>query len=168
MPGKWMSGNLFENEMLCASLPHVSPSVIIVCNAVSPFAKCSFQFTVHDIGLYVTRDVSSLFFANEWPSDSFKGCSKTVPLHTTLPANPRHRLGADSKTTPVGLCSSRSQVTRRDKERATNSSHIHAHRLCFTFGFILCIQFSTILCYEHHILRSTPQAILHSFSSIWT
>lgn len=40
-----------------------------------------------------------------------KGCAKTVPLHTTLPANPRYWLGADSKATPVGLCTTRSQVT---------------------------------------------------------
>lgn len=39
-----------------------------------------------------------------------KGCAKTVPLHTTLPANPRYWLGADSKATPVGLCTTQSQV----------------------------------------------------------
>ena len=39
-----------------------------------------------------------------------KGCAKTAPLHTTLPANPRHWLGADPKATPVGLYATRSQV----------------------------------------------------------
>lgn len=39
-----------------------------------------------------------------------KGCAKTVPLHTTLPANPRYWLGADSKATPLGLCTPQSQV----------------------------------------------------------
>lgn len=46
-----------------------------------------------------------------------KGCAKTVPLHTTLPANPRYWLGADSKTTPVGLCTTQSQVTARATKR---------------------------------------------------
>lgn len=43
-----------------------------------------------------------------------KGCAKTVPLHTTLPANPRYWLGADSKATPVGLCAARSKVIDRE------------------------------------------------------
>lgn len=47
-----------------------------------------------------------------------KGCTKTVPLHTTLPANPRYWLGADSKATPVGLCAARSKViNRKSNER---------------------------------------------------
>lgn len=45
-----------------------------------------------------------------------KGCAKTVPLHTTLPANPRYWLGADSKATPVGLCTSQSQVIKSNKK----------------------------------------------------
>ena len=46
-----------------------------------------------------------------------KGCAKTVPLHTTLPANPRYWLGADSKATPVGLCTSQSQVTDPESDK---------------------------------------------------
>ena len=45
-----------------------------------------------------------------------KGCAKTVPLHTTLPANPRYWLGADSKATPVGLCATQSQVNNRHSD----------------------------------------------------
>lgn len=40
-----------------------------------------------------------------------KGCAKTTPLHTALPANPRYWLGTDPKATPVGLCATQSQVT---------------------------------------------------------
>lgn len=46
-----------------------------------------------------------------------KGCAKTVPLHTTLPANPRYWLGADSKATPVGLCTTQSQVISHKSNR---------------------------------------------------
>ena len=70
-----------------------------------------------------------------------KGCAKTVPLHTTLPANPRYWLGADSKATPVGLCTSQSQVTdpesdekkqnktkkKNNRPRATNATHSHSY-----------------------------------------
>lgn len=46
-----------------------------------------------------------------------KGCAKTVPLHTALPANPRYWLGADPKATPVGLCTAQSQVTTRARKK---------------------------------------------------
>lgn len=39
-----------------------------------------------------------------------KDGAKTAPLHTALPANPRHWLGADSKAAHVGLCTTQSQV----------------------------------------------------------
>ena len=60
-----------------------------------------------------------------------KGCAKTVPLHTTLPANPRYWLGADSKATPVGLCTTQSQVITRARKpnRARNDSHSHSYML---------------------------------------
>lgn len=78
-----------------------------------------------------------------------KGCAKTVPLHSTLPANPRHWLGADSKATPVGLCTTRSQVntTARKLNNAGNASHSHSYVLMevwFTFS-ITAAQFFFIL-----------------------
>lgn len=70
-----------------------------------------------------------------------KGCAKTVPLHTTLPANPRYWLGADSKATPVGLCTTQSQVINRQSDkkenrpRATNATHSHSYILVIYFCF---------------------------------
>lgn len=68
-----------------------------------------------------------------------KGCAKTVPLHTTLPANPRYWLGADSKATPVGLCTSQSQVIKSNKRhRHRIATHCHSYllmELSFTFVF---------------------------------
>lgn len=62
-----------------------------------------------------------------------KGCAKTVPLHTTLPANPRYWLGADSKATPVGLCTTQSQVITiagaGEPNGAGNVSHFHSYML---------------------------------------
>lgn len=70
-----------------------------------------------------------------------KGCAKTVPLHTTLPANPRYWLGADSKAAPVGLCTTQSQVNLSrgqwqdtDLKRWMPLIPLHMH-LWFTFVF---------------------------------
>lgn len=61
-----------------------------------------------------------------------KGCAKTVPLHTTLPANPRYWLGADSKATPVGLCTTQSQViSHQSKEKETDRQCHYCHPLPF-------------------------------------
>lgn len=100
-----------------------------------------------------------------------KGCAKTVPLHTTLPANPRYWLGADSKATPVGLCTTRSQVTNH-KDHVKKIDHkpemplipIHMYLIfCFVlFGFVL---FTTVASFSflvnHHIL-SWVQSLGHS------
>lgn len=59
------------------------------------------------------------------PLIHLKGCAKTAPLHTTLPANPRHWLDADSKATPVGLCSTRSQVGKSSRITPTMNDWIH-------------------------------------------
>lgn len=72
-----------------------------------------------------------------------KGCAKTVPLHTTLPANPRYWLGADSKATPVGLCTTRSQVTNH-KDHLKKIDHkpemplipIHMYLIFVLFCFV--------------------------------
>lgn len=76
-----------------------------------------------------------------------KGCAKTVPLHTTLPANPRYWLGADSKATPVGLCTTQSQVIdRKSNEKKLTTSHkchsfpfIHAHGVVIYFLFSITV-----------------------------
>lgn len=59
------------------------------------------------------------------PLIHLKGCAKTAPLHTTLPANPRYWLDADSKATPVGLCSTRSQVGKSSRVTSTTNGLIH-------------------------------------------
>lgn len=80
-----------------------------------------------------------------------KGCAKTVPLHTTLPANPRYWLGADSKATPVGLCTTQPKViNHKSSERKQTTSHkchslpsIHAHGDVIYFMFSMAA--STLL-----------------------
>lgn len=96
-----------------------------------------------------------------------KGCAKTVPLHTTLPANPRYWLGADSKATPVGLCTTRSQVTDY-KNNVKKIDHkpemplIPIHMcLWFIFGFFFTIVASFSFLVNHHIL-SQVQSLGHS------
>lgn len=61
-----------------------------------------------------------------------KDRAKTAPLHSALPANPRHWLGADSKAAHVGVCTGRSQVTCHHgyAPQATSAAHsVHAHDL---------------------------------------
>lgn len=61
-----------------------------------------------------------------------KDRAKTAPLHSALPANSRHWLGADSKAAHVGVCTGRSQVTchRSYAPQATSAAHsVHAHDL---------------------------------------
>lgn len=103
-----------------------------------------------------------------------KGCAKTVPLHTTLPANPRHWLGADPKTTPVGLCTTRSQVipnhrSQKAKQPGTPLILIHTSSwtsdlLLFSSTVALFYDFFFNLVRHHIVLVRSPQY----FSSIWT
>lgn len=61
-----------------------------------------------------------------------KDHAKTAPLHSALPANPRHWLGADSKAAHVGMCTGRSQVTCHHSyaPQVTSAAHsVHAHDL---------------------------------------
>lgn len=106
-----------------------------------------------------------------------KGCAKTVPLHTTLPANPRYWLGADSKATPVGLCATQSQViNHKSNEKKLTTSHkchsfpfIHAHGVVIYFCFLLQWHSFVFSGEPPHYLWSTPQVIAPLyFSSIWT
>lgn len=73
-----------------------------------------------------------------------KGRAKAAPLHSALPANPRHWLGADSKAAHVGLRTSPTQVT---------SVHARPVRLQ---RFLIALP-------QHRAV-----SLLLSFSSIWT
>lgn len=83
-----------------------------------------------------------------------KDRAKTAPLHSALPANPRHWLGADSKAAHVGVCTGRSQVTRHQSyaPQATSAAH-SAPSVAAMFVVVLA---------PHHV--ESPL----SFSSIWT
>lgn len=89
-----------------------------------------------------------------------KGCAKTVPLHTTLPANPRYWLGADSKATPVGLCTTQSQVITRQEQES------HTEHKCLSFSFIHAHAIVIYFQLQWHFCCN-PQHCLY-FSSIWT
>lgn len=94
-----------------------------------------------------------------------KGCAKTVPLHTTLPANPRHWLGADPKTTPVGLCTTRSQVIPNHRSQKAKHSQ---ERLSFSFipahGLVTCFCF---LLQWHFALFGAPPHCFDPLHSVF-
>lgn len=99
-----------------------------------------------------------------------KGCAKTVPLHTALPANPRYWLGADSKATPVGLYATQSQVTtratRRTRPWATNATHSHSYMLMELWFTCLFSFYSGTLFFCWSTSRQVIVPLY--FSSIWT
>lgn len=68
-----------------------------------------------------------------------KDGAKTAPLHTALPANPRHWLGADSKAAYVGLCATQSQVTSSNVYRKESTSHEH-HSFMHTLSCSFLLQ----------------------------
>lgn len=97
-----------------------------------------------------------------------KDRAKTAPLHSALPANPRHWLGADSKAAHVGLCTTRSQVTSSNihgekptsATNATNATHsVHAQAL-----LQFSVTFAVVLLANYHL----TSLLLCVFSSIWT
>lgn len=96
-----------------------------------------------------------------------KDGAKTAPLHSALPANPRHWLGADSKAAHVGLCATRPQVTCSDID-GKKKAHQRHERHSFSSRTRSPAAFCCYVCYRPSGEPSSSSSAPLCFSSIWT